>query len=86
MNTFILNRIVFILAAAGVTTLAVADDMSPTNQSLPTLTSQQFVSDAAVGGMKEILLSEAALETSTNDDIKDFAKHMVRITAQRTRS
>jgi putative membrane protein len=79
MNTFIWNRIVFMLVAAGATTLALADDsMSPTNQPLSTLTSQQFISDAAVGGMKEILLSEAALETSTNDDIKDFAKHMVK--------
>jgi putative membrane protein len=31
-----------------------------------------------VGGMKEVFLSEAALVTSTNDDIKSFAKHMIK--------
>jgi putative membrane protein len=42
------------------------------------LTSQQFVSDAAVGGMKEVFLSEAALDESTNVEIKSFAKRMVK--------
>jgi putative membrane protein len=73
------NKIVFALGISSIAIPALADEsMSSTNQSPPTLTSQQFVSNAAVGGMKEVFLSEAALETSTNDDIKSFAKRMVK--------
>ena len=79
MKLTIWNKIVLALGISSIAIPALADEsMSSTNQSPPTLTSQQFVSDAAVGGMKEIFLSEAALETSTNDDIKSFAKHMVK--------
>ncbi len=73
------NKIVLALGVSGIAIPALADESSSsTNQSPPTLTSQQFVSDAAVGGMKEVFLSEAALVTSTNDDIKSFAKRMVK--------
>jgi putative membrane protein len=79
MKLTIWNKIVLALGVSTITIPAFADEnSSSTNQSPPTLTSQQFISDAAVGGMKEVFLSEAALETSTNDDIKNFAKHMVR--------
>jgi putative membrane protein len=79
MKTTILSKIVFALGISSIAIPALADESSSsTNQSPPALTSQQFVSDAAVGGMKEVILSEAALETSTNDDIKSFAKHMVK--------
>jgi predicted outer membrane protein len=79
MKTTILSKIVFALGISSVAIPAVADEgSSSTNQSPLALTSQQFVSDAAAGGMKEVILSEAALETSTNDDIKSFAKHMVK--------
>ena len=78
MKLTIWNKIVFSLGIAGITTMAFADEnSSSTNQPPPALTSQQFVSDAAVGGMKEVFLSEAALETSTNADVKSFAKRMV---------
>jgi len=44
---------------------------------LNAITAQQFVTDAAVGGMKEIRLSEIALEKSQNHQIRDFANRMV---------
>jgi putative membrane protein len=79
MKLTIWNKIVLALCISSIAIPAFADEnMSSTNQSPSALTSQQFVSDAAVGGMKEIFLSEAALQTSTNDDIKSFAKRMVK--------
>jgi putative membrane protein len=79
MKLTILNKIVLALGISSIAIPAFADESSSsTNQSPPTLTSQQFVSDAAVGGMKEVILSKAALETSTNDDVKSFAKRMVK--------
>jgi putative membrane protein len=79
MKLTILNKIVLAMGICSIAIPAFADESSSsTNQSRPTLTSQQFVSDAAVGGMKEVFLSEAALETSTNDDIKSFARRMVK--------
>jgi putative membrane protein len=79
MKLNIWKKIVFALGISSIAIPALADESSSsTNQSPPTFTSQQFVSDAAVGGLKEVFLSEAALETSTNDDIKSFAKHMVK--------
>jgi putative membrane protein len=79
MKLTIWNKIVLALGVSSIAIPALADESSSsTNQSPPTLTSQQFVSDAAVGGMKEMFLSEAALVTSTNDDIKSFAKRMVK--------
>lgn len=73
------NKIVLVLGVSSIAIPAFADESSfSTNESPPALTPQQFVSDAAVGGMKEVFLSEAALETSTNDDIKSFAKRMVK--------
>src|SRR6202161_4666109 len=79
MKLTIWNKIVLALGISSIAIPALADESaSSTNQSAPTLTSQQFVSDAAVGGMKEVFLSETALVTSTNDDIKSFAKHMIK--------
>jgi putative membrane protein len=79
MKLTIWNKVVLALGISSIAIPALADEnSSSTNQPPPTLTSQQFVSDAAAGGMKEIFLSEAALQTSTNDDIKKFAKHMVK--------
>ncbi len=79
MKLTIWNIIVLVLGISSIAIPALADESSSsTNQSPPALTSQQFVSDAVVGGMKEVFLSEAALETSTNDDIKRFAKRMVK--------
>lgn len=79
MKLTIWNKIVLALGVSTIAIPALADEnSSSTNQSPPALTSQQFVSDAAEGGMKEVFLSEAALATSTNDDIKTFAKRMVK--------
>ena len=79
MKPNIWNKFVLALSVSSIAIPVFADDSSSsTNQSPPVLTSQQFVSDAAVGGMKEIYVSEMALVTSTNDDIKRFAKRMVK--------
>ena len=79
MKPTILNKIVFVLGVSSLALPAIAEDgMLTTNQSPSALTSQQFVSDAAAGGMKEIFLSNLALEKSTNADVKGFARHMVK--------
>lgn len=79
MKLAVRNKIVFTLGIFSMATLALADEnLSSTNQSPPVLTSQQFVSDAAVGGMKEVFLSEAALETSTNAELQKFARRMIK--------
>lgn len=41
------------------------------------LTAQQFVTDAALGGMKEIQTSKIALEKSQNGEVRKFAHRMV---------
>jgi putative membrane protein len=79
MKMNIWNKIVFALGISSIAIPALADEtLSSTNQWPSALTSQQFVSDVAESGMKEIFLSEAALATSTNDDIKSFARRMVK--------
>jgi putative membrane protein len=79
MKPNIWSKFVLALSVSSIAIPVFADESSSsTNQSPPILTSQQFVSDAAVGGMKEIYVSEMALVTSTNDDIKHFAKRMVK--------
>jgi putative membrane protein len=79
MKPTIWKKVVFVLGVSSIAIPAFADEsMSSTNQPPPALTSRQFVSDAAVGGMKEILLSKMALDQSTNADIKIFAKRMVK--------
>src|SRR5262245_57771964 len=40
------------------------------------MTDQQFVYKAALCGQKEIMLSQLALEKSTNDEVKNFARKM----------
>ena len=79
MKPNIWSKFVLALSVSSIAIPVFADESSSsTNQSPPIFTSQQFVSDAAVGGMKEIYVSEMALVTSTNDDIKRFAKRMVK--------
>jgi len=41
------------------------------------LTSQQFAEKAAIGGQKEIRLSQIALQRSDNSDVKTFAQQMI---------
>jgi putative membrane protein len=79
MKLTIWNKITFALGILSIAAPAFADEsMAATNQPPPAPTSQQFVSDAAVGGMKEIFLSEAALDKSTDAAIKSFAGRMVK--------
>lgn len=44
---------------------------------LEPLTAQEFVNDAAIGGMKEIRVSQLALDRSQNAEVKTFATRMV---------
>jgi putative membrane protein len=44
---------------------------------LNALTAQQFVTDAAVGGMKEVSLGRLALANSQNAEVKTFANRMI---------
>lgn len=41
------------------------------------ITAQEFVTDAAMGGMKEIQASQLALSNSQNQSVKDFAHRMI---------
>ncbi len=41
------------------------------------LTPQQFVTDAASGGMKEVELSKIALQNSQNPEVRQFANRMI---------
>jgi putative membrane protein len=57
-----------------------ADNLPPQNlpeRVLNAISAQQFVSDAAIGGMKEVRLSELALDKSQNPQVRDFAMRMV---------
>ena len=75
----IIDNTILVLAISGVAAVAIADDSTaPTNQQPMALTSQQFVQDAMVGGMKEIRLGEIALENSQNKDVQQFADRMVK--------
>src|ERR1700744_46821 len=42
------------------------------------LSPQKFVTDAATCGMKEVYVSQLALQKSQNDDVKSFANRMIR--------
>jgi putative membrane protein len=65
------------------TNAAWADDnaaMAPNtaNPMAAPLTAQQFVSDAAVANMKEVYVSQMALEKSGNAEVKSFAERMIK--------
>jgi putative membrane protein len=74
------NKLALALGISALTmTAAFAEDgLTVTNQMHTPPTAQQFVSDAAVSGLKEIYLSELALDKSTNADVKDLAERMVK--------
>jgi len=79
MKRIILNNLLVLAGAVFAVNLACADDNSSmTNEMAVPLTPQQFISDAAEGGMKEIYLSQLALSKTTNDDVRSFANHMIR--------
>lgn len=44
----------------------------------PPLTPQQFVNDAMAGNLKEVYLSEMAMDRCTNAEVQHFAEHMLR--------
>jgi putative membrane protein len=76
MKLTIGNKIILALGIASLVIPAYAEES--TNQPPAALTSQQFVTDAAVGGMKEVFLSGMALQASTNSDVKRFAERMIK--------
>jgi predicted outer membrane protein len=77
MKMTILNKIIM---SFGITILAGsvwADDA--TNTDLPTpVSAQHFVWEAGRANLKEVRLSEMALDKSQNDDVTSFARHMIR--------
>jgi predicted outer membrane protein len=67
-------------AAADDSTTAPGSSMNQDSSGNPgdaSLTSQQFVTDAATTDMKEIHFGELALQKSDNADVQSFAKHLV---------
>ena len=50
---------------------------SPSTTTREPMTDQQFVYKAALGGQKEIWLSQLALEKSNNSEVKNFAQKMI---------
>ncbi|HEX9048139.1 MAG TPA: DUF4142 domain-containing protein [Verrucomicrobiae bacterium] len=52
--------------------------LSSLKSSMMPLTPQKFVTDAALGNMKEIVLGNEALQRSQNADVKNFAATIVR--------
>jgi putative membrane protein len=84
MKTMTLKTLAIAMVSAGMAALVFAGDTNiPPQADLQpqaknALTAQQFVTDAAVGGMKEIRLSEAALDKTQNPEVKKFAALMVK--------
>ncbi len=71
-------NLVIACGAALVANVASADDTNSTAQSaMPPVSAQDFAWDASVANLKEIRLAEFAEQTSTNDDVKLFARHMI---------
>lgn len=50
---------------------------SPSTANQEHMTDQQFVYKAALGGQKEIALSQLALQKSSSDEVKKFAQKMI---------
>jgi len=82
MKRIVLNKLVVLAGAVVAVNVAWADDNANSTAAMQPpgmpLTSQQFVSDAAVGGMEEVYLSQLALEKTTNEDVKNLANHMIK--------
>ena len=80
------KKMILALVSSGAATVALADDGALTSSNgqstlqtpmLKALTAQQFVNDAAIGGMKEVRLSHLALRDSQNADVRNFANKMI---------
>lgn len=82
MKRKIWNRIAIVAGVALAAGLAWADEhVASTNgmmAPMAELTPQQFITDAAMGGMKEINAALLALDKSTNQDVRHFARRMVK--------
>ena len=81
MKRIISNKLFALATVVIATNAAWADDnqnSTITNQMGVLLTPQQFVTDAAVGGMEEIYVSQLALNKSSNEDVKSLANHMIK--------
>lgn len=77
MKTMKCLNIALTLVAASVAIRATADPGSMSTPMMKPTTAQQFVNDAAIGGMKDIRLSQMAAEASRNPEVKKFARRMM---------
>ena len=81
-----LNKLLVLAGVVLTVNIAQADEnqssdknsMAVTNSMGLPLTGQQFVTDASMAGMKEIYVSQLALQKSGNNDVKDFANRMIK--------
>jgi putative membrane protein len=81
-----LNKLVLTSGISMLAIVALADDGSWRNNNMdstnaPTnmpVTAQHFVWEAGTANLKEVRLSELALDKSQNDDVTSFARHMIR--------
>ncbi len=82
------STLAFAIALALGTTAAVADQAAKStdpatghsamaNDKTPAPTTATFVEKAAMGGMTEVELSKLALQKSKNEEVRNFANHMV---------
>ncbi len=82
MKRMTLNRFLVLAGVVLAVNIAQADEnhntMAATNSMGLPLTGQQFVTDASMAGMKEVYVSQLALEKSGNSDVKDFANAMIK--------
>jgi putative membrane protein len=80
MKRIISNKLFALATVVIATNVAWADDSQSavTNQMGLLLTPQQFVTDAAVGGMEEVYMSQLALDKSSNEDVKSLANRMIK--------
>jgi len=78
MKTIIWKNLSVALVLSGAVTLAYADDTNMPPRTMIPLTPQQFVTDAAMGGMKEVRLSQLAFANSQNAEVRKFASRMVK--------
>lgn len=76
-KTMMSRTAVLTLLTCGMATAALADQSGMATPGLKSLSSQQFVDNAAVGNMKEVQMSKLAMQTSQNPQVKTFASQMV---------
>jgi len=79
MNMKSITNVAIVIGISLAAGVSLADDTNSPAQSslLPPVTASDFTWNASVANLKEIRLAEFAEQTSTNDDVKTFAKKMI---------